>query len=128
MKNSYQLIGLFWDHRPESTVSLEPVAYDPFYLEAGHPDCLFDCNGKNRYVTLTELLSLNSQEDADILVARLAGSAGIAVICNFAVQSRGSVVQAFLRHRVLQSVRLLEDMMPESSVTLMNPPELEMAA
>ncbi|TPF89058.1 hypothetical protein [Bifidobacterium sp. UTBIF-56] len=119
---------MFWDHRPESTVSLEPKAYDSFYLEAGHPDCLFDGNGKHRYVTLTELLSLNSQKDADVLVARLAGSADIAVICVFVVQSRGSVVQMFLRHRVLQAVRLLEDMMPESSVTLMNPPELGMAA
>lgn len=74
MKSSYRLIGMFWDHRPESNALLEPVAYDPFYLEAGHPDCLFDCDGKHRYVTLTGLLTVNSQQgmDAHVLHKRIA--------------------------------------------------------
>lgn len=128
MKSSYRLIGVFWDHRPEATVSLVPAAYDPFYLEAGHPDCLFDCKGKHRYVTLTELLSLNSQEDLDRLASRLGGCVGIAVISDFAMRSRGSVVRQFLQHRLLQAICLLESAVPEASVTLMASPELEVAA
>ncbi|OXN01730.1 hypothetical protein [Bifidobacterium vansinderenii] len=128
MKTSYRLIGLFWDHRPESSLSLEPIDYDPLYLEAGHPDCLFDFAGKHRYITLTELLSVDSQHAADSLSAKLTGSTGIAVIYDFNPTFQGSTACLFFRHRVKQALKLLEDMVPDVSVKLMKAPELGLAA
>ena len=92
------------------------------------PDCLFDCDGKHRYVTLTGLLAVDSQQDMDALLARLEGCTGIGVILDYKPASWGNVVRAFFRHRMLQALRLLEDRMPYASVRLMEPPDLGLAA
>ena len=128
MKRSYRLIGAFLDHRPESNTSLEPVAYDPFYLEAGHPDCLFDCEGKRRYITLTEIFAVDSQQELDAILSQLTDCSDIGVICDCEPASRGSVPRRFFQHRALQAIRLLENRLPHATVKLMQPPSLELPA
>ncbi|NMM98698.1 hypothetical protein [Bifidobacterium olomucense] len=128
MKSTYKLIGVFWDHRPESNTSLEPIDYDPFYLEAGHPDCLFDCIGKRRYITLSKLLAADSEQTVSTLTTQLVDCTGIAVLCDYTPTSQGCVPQRFFRHRVRQILQLLESILPNASITLMRPPDMKLVA
>ncbi|WP_140558055.1 hypothetical protein [Bifidobacterium sp. UTCIF-39] len=122
MKKSYRLPGVFWDHRPESISALESVAYNPFYLKVGHPECLFDYNGKHRCISLTELLSLSSQTAVDSLARQLLNVTAIAIICDYKPEFYGSIANKFFQHRIRQALRLLEDLVPDTAVTLMQPP------
>lgn len=128
MKTSYKLIGLFWDHRPESESPLDTVPFDPLFLESGHPYCLFDSDAKRRRIPLTRLLALKSQQEAAELTNALIDCASIAVIRDFEPMTQGMVPQSFYRHRLSQAMRLLEDALPGVSIVLMDPPNLEVAA
>lgn len=128
MKNTYQLIGVFWDRRPESESSTELVDFDPLYLEAGEPECLFDCLGKRRYVTVSALLSLSSQQDVERLVSLLRDCTHIAMVNDCDTSNLGGVFDAFFQHRIRQAMHLLEDMLPGITVIVMKSPNLELIA
>lgn len=80
MKNTYKLIGVFWDGKPAADLPAALRPYDPEYLKAGSPPCLFDLAGKRRRVNLSRLLDISGQSDLDSLVDELAGCRSVAVM------------------------------------------------
>lgn len=122
MKSTYHLLGVFWDHRVESTMPLDAAPYDITYAPIGTPICLFDHNGERRTIDLTRLLSINDQNDADHVIAQLRGCSNIAVIVDYRPSGGGITQRDFYTHRLRQALRLLEDHIPHACIVLMNQP------
>lgn len=123
MKNTYKLIGVFWDGKPAADLPAALRPYDPEYLKAGSPPCLFDLAGKRRRVNLSRLLDISGQSDLDSLVDELAGCRSVAVMLDYLPRAEGGAHKRFFLHRASQAIGAVSRRLPGAEVVLMAPPE-----
>lgn len=127
MKSTYDLIGTFWDGRP-SDISAETVLYDPLVPEAGTPYCLFDIDGKQRSVRLSELFAVRDDADWERIRTSLADCYRVAVIDDCRPQFQGEALQQFHELRLRQALHLLQCEIFGTQVRVMQLPIVERAA
>lgn len=128
MKSTYKLIGVYWDHTPLPKNEVTLVAYDPTYLTAGSPLCLFDLLEKKRRIDITELLAVDSDLQFQTMVDSFSGCDKVAVVLDYQPSCRGSVLHGFYALRVLQAYGKLAYSLSNTRVTLMLPGEAREAS
>lgn len=121
MKSTYKLIGAYWDHGflPQGDIALIP--YDPTYLPASSPLCLFDIIEKKRRIGIMELLAADSDAQLSTITDCLGGCNEIAVLLDYQPSAAGSVPRKFYRLRVLQAYGRLSSALPDSNLVFMLP-------
>lgn len=121
MSSTYDLIGTFWDGRPSDVVEMS-IAYDSLIPEVGTPYCLFDIEGKRRYIFHSQLFTFQSDSDWQRMKIELRDCRQIVVINDCQPRSEGEVVQRFHKLRLHQVLHFLQQECPEAHIFMMKDP------
>lgn len=121
MKSTYKLIGLYWDRRPEAEITETVSCYDPNYLEVDARPCLFDYVEKKRRINLSELLSVNTSDELIALLEKLSDCDSVAVVLDYEPKAPSFTHRRFVRHRTLQAIESIREVLPETEIVLMHP-------
>ncbi len=119
MKSTYHLIGDYWDHKPCVSSHCGILNYEPGFLGADEPPCLFDFIEKKRRVQLTVLWEITTDEELKRLATPLAECDTVAIVLDYTPVSRGSIHLDFYWHRVQQAQQALQSALPNATVFLM---------
>lgn len=122
MKASYCLVGLIWDHKPIANLE-RPISFDGTVPPLGAPDCLFDRIAKRRTILASDLLSVETQEEVDVIVRESGNCDEIDVILDCIPPKSNDVHSKFCWLRLAQAARRLIDANPDCKVVLMASPE-----
>jgi hypothetical protein len=123
MKSSYKLIGAYWDHAPLPQEKIFLIPFDPTYLPASSPLCLFDLIEKKRRIGITELLTVESDAQLAAMSDGLSDCVEVAVLLDYQPSAPGNVPRRFYRRRVLQAYARLLSTLPGSKLVFMLPEE-----
>ncbi|MEE1296431.1 MAG: hypothetical protein UHD09_06270 [Bifidobacterium sp.] len=118
MKSTYQLAGVYWDRRPEAR-SWRTCGFDDTFQPVGSPCSLFDINGARRYVSLSDLWTVESDDRFRALIATLRGCARLAVLLDYTPGCAAGTHRTFYRRRLGQVVHALRQALPGTMVVCM---------
>lgn len=121
MKSTYNLIGVYWDGQPDAQ-PIAPVPFDPSFRQISEPRCLFDFIEDRRRISLSDVLSAESDEDIACIASEFASSNLVAVILDCAPQTHGLVQERFYMKRARQAIGRLQRSLPNARVLAMLPP------
>lgn len=118
MKSTYQLIGVFWDHKPISNRAYTMVASDNGALDYCSEPCLFDCLCKKRFIYLSTLLNIESSEEASAIIGLLKGTDVLEVRIDYRPKVSNITHDAFYQLRMKQALAFLEISLPHTLITV----------
>lgn len=127
MKGTYKLVGVFWDGRPEIIRNVAVKPYDMFYLSLSSQPCLFDLIECKRQIKLSQLLQIQNQEEAAVIIEKLVDCKSVAIVADYIPKVKSSVHCRFFEHRLLQVLGYLSTALPETEILLMEPFKTEVA-
>ncbi|MCR5593321.1 MAG: hypothetical protein K6F79_06205 [Saccharofermentans sp.] len=123
MKSSYKLFGIFWDHK--AGVDFRECVVSPFKygIDYRHPYCLFDLVGEYRNIRISEMLSVDSEEEWQCVCNQLRGYNHVALIIDYITDVSSAVASLFYIRKVCQIYHSLQITFPDACIVIQVPPD-----
>lgn len=116
MKKSYELIGVFWDHKPIQDSQIEYSDHKMEALGYRSEPSLFDLFKKRRYIKLSTLLDIESEDQIAELKFLLEDCDELEILVDYQPVVKNAVHDKYYEHRVSQCTTLLKNMLPHTSL------------
>lgn len=121
MKKSYELLGVYWDHRPAAKLPSSVAYLDEGVLPAEHPECLFDSPPSHRYLRITTLFAVNDDRECESRFKQVSWCDEVYLLLDYTPVSPGTILKDYYRRRVGQVLYAAQSTLPDTKVRLALP-------
>ena len=123
MKSSYLLYGTYWDHKPSTDIDV--LNFIPYIqgVDYCQPFCIFDLLGEYRTIRISELLSIEKDDDWILLCNQLRKFKNIAISIDYLPHMSSRESSLFFKKRLRQIYRALQNELTDASIVLQVPPK-----
>ncbi|MBR6254152.1 MAG: HEPN domain-containing protein [Clostridiales bacterium] len=123
MKSSYKLYGVFWDHCEEA--AFEGIKALPFTngIDYRSDFSLYDLLGMYRTIKISELLSVERDEEWNSICFNLERHSKIAVVIDYVTSPESRIACSFYRKRVSQIYYALKQRFRQAEIVVQVPDE-----
>ena len=123
MKSTYKLFGTYWDHRKSIYLDEIPIGQFRYRNDYKYPYCLFDLIGECRTISISELLSIEKDEEFISICCRLSRYKLIAIVLDYITNPASLISSEFFMKRMGQIYYSLQYALPDSKIVIQIPSE-----